>query len=389
MRFETIANMRTYSATNAMNQLLPVTLLTLAVSATAQGFLELPATATPSAELANYHLRPFMQTNSRVQMFFDAQELGAVQATLDELSLRFDGPIPQVGAPGPFQIQRLVIQVGVTTVPQPAARFAANLSQPLTTVFDSPWTYLPDPGTAFPHPWGGVNDGLRFPFTTPVTVTVPPGAWLVIDLQMTGNNIANFGFSHAIVDGVRATGGIADGTATSYGQGCTNGTSTSAAAIGGSGTYAPGGAHFVSGQNLGANAPVLVMFGLSDAVSPVGALPYNLAGTTCDLLTSFDFYVLVQANAAGAIPAEYAPAALVVPADPAFAGVTLFEQLASIVPGANAPWGVALSDGRRIDLGALTAPSRGTWTVSHGTAADATIADRVEAFGYAVRLHTR
>lgn len=372
-----------------MNQLLPVTLLSLAAAAPAQGFLELPATATPTAELANYHLRPFMQTNSRVQMFFDAQELGAVQATLDELSLRFDGPIPQVGAPGPFQIQRLVIRVGVTTVAQPAARFDANLSQPLTTVFDAPWSYLPDPGTAFPHPWGGVSDGLRFPFTAPVTVTVPTGSWLVIEMQMTGNNIANFGFSHALVDGVRASGGITGGTTTDYGQGCTNGTATSPATIGSSGTYAPGGAHFVSGQNLGANAPVLVMFGLSDTVSPVGPLPFTLAGTNCDLLTSFDFYLLVQANAAGVIPAEYAPAALVIPADPAFGGVTLFEQLASIVPGANAPWGVVVSNGRRIDLGGLTAPSRGTWTVSHGTAADAAIADKVEAFGYAVRLHTR
>ena len=231
-----------------------------AASLSAQNYAYLPATANPTGELSSYSLVPFMQPNARMQLFYDANEVAST-GVANQVSLRFDGPIPQVGAPGPFTIQRLQIRVGVTTVATPGATFAANLSQPLTTAFDGPWTYYPDPGTAFPHPWGAPNNSLAFPFTNPVPVSIPAGGLLVIELVMDGNNIAQFGFSHAIVDGVRTTGGPQNGTAANYGTGCSAGSGPTAT-IGTTGTLAPGAAFFWNGQNLGANAPVFAFLGL-------------------------------------------------------------------------------------------------------------------------------
>ncbi|MEY4675250.1 MAG: hypothetical protein RL148_3034 [Planctomycetota bacterium] len=354
----------------------------------AQNYAYLPASLNPNGnELANYSLRPFMQPDSKVQMFFDATEVGSNSLTIDELTLRWDGPLPQVGAPGPFAIQRLRINVGVSSVATPGATFAANLSAPLTTVFDSPWSYLPDPGVVGFHAWGEPGNALKFPFTTPVSVVVPPNSWLVVELVMEGNNIASFGFSHALVDAARATGGPVDGVVTNYGTGC-SAPQASAAVIGSTGVHAPGAAHFVNGQNLGANAPVFLMLGLSDVSSQLGALPLALPGTNCTILQSIDTYRLLTANASGAIPNNSQAAAVVVPPTSVLNGVVFHEQLLSVVAGANSPWDFVLSDARRVQLGTLTQPSRGTWTVSHGSLANPTVADRVEALGLAVRLRT-
>ncbi len=125
--------------------------------------------------------------------------------------MRFDGPIPQVGAPGPFTITRLQVRIAVTDVAMPGMQFDANFTVPPTTVFDGPVTYLPDSGSATPAPWGGTGDTLSFPFTTPLPIWVAPGQWLLVELVMEGNNISSFGFAHAIVDGVAANGGPTNG----------------------------------------------------------------------------------------------------------------------------------------------------------------------------------
>jgi hypothetical protein len=359
----------------------------LAAAAAAQNHLYLPASLSPdTSELAHYSLRPFMQTNSRVQMFFDATEAGAATFTATGLALRWDGPVPQVGASGPFAIQRLQIRVGATAVALPGAPFAGNQTQPLTTVFDGPWSYLPDPGMAAPHPWGAPGTSLTFPFLAPATVTIPPGGWFVVEVAMQGNNIASFGFSHALADGARVGGGPVEGTAVNYGQGCSAATGAAAARIGTTGMHAPGAAHFVNGQNLGANSFVLAIAGLSNTQSSLGALPLTVPGTSCQFLTSIDLTWLLQADAAGSIAPDQDPAALIVPPNPVFAGFVLYEQLLAFVPGANPPWGFALSDARAVTLGGLSAPGIGAYTVSHGSRHDARIADKVEAFGFALRL---
>jgi hypothetical protein len=348
----------------------------------AQTFLALPSTANPTAELPNFSLVPFMQPNARCQLFYDNAETGSLPFTANELALRFDGPIPQVGAQGPFSITRLQIRIGTSAVPAPGADFAANLTQPLTTVFDGPVSYLPDPGSAAPHPWGGTNGTLTFPFLQPTTLLVSPGEWLVIDLTMTGNNIAAFGFSHAILDGANTSGGVTDGSAAAYGLGCSASVGASAATLTTSGTYAPGAAHRLAGQNLGPNALALGVFGLSNTMA-FAPLPFQLPGTNCSLLASPDFTLATTADGAGTT----APNSLVLalPAAAALSGVVIYEQIASLVPTAN-PWGIVFSNAVAVTLGSFAAPGRGTYLCAHDTDQNATYANQVRAFGLALRL---
>jgi len=348
-------------------------------SIAAQNYLVLPVTAAPAMDLPGYSLAPFMQPNARVQMFFDATEVGSSAFVADEISFRYDGPIPQVGAPGPFSCTRMKIDVGVTTVPFPGAEFAANLTQPLTTVTDGPWSYYPDPGFGGPHAWGAPNGSLTFPFAVPVDVAIPAGGWLVVDITMEGNNIASFGFSHAILDGAATTGGISAGAAVTIGQGCNVG-SGPAATISVSGNYAPGAAHFLSGQNLGANALALTVFGISN---PAATLP----GTSCTVYTDPIIYKLVVTNAAGAFGPDQAGAALALPPDNALANLVVYEQAISLVPAANA-WGLVTSNGVEVSLGFIAPIGRGTYTVVHDTDAGATFANGVKPFGFGARLRT-
>jgi hypothetical protein len=369
-----------------MRTILTATCLCIAAASLAsQNYLALPATANPGSELGNYSLVPFMQPNARVQLFYDAAEVGTNPLVIDQLSLRYDGPLPQVGAPGPFSITRLQIRIGVTAVSMPDAGFAANLTQPLQTVFDSPHTYSPDPGFASPHPWGGPNGNLTFTFSSPATVTVAPGQWLVVELVMEGNNIANFGFAHAILDGAPTTGGITGGSAAAYGQGCSADPSAAAATVATSGIYAPGGAHFVTGQNLGANALTLAVFGLSDSVA-FAPLPFTLPGTNCTLLASPDITVPAVADGNGSLTAAQA-LALSVPATASLNGLVIFEQLASLVPTAN-PWGLVLSNATAVTLGSFNPLGRGTYLVAHDSNQNAAYANQLRAFGMALRLRT-
>jgi hypothetical protein len=287
--------------------------------------------------------------------------VGASAFVATELALRYDGPIPQVGAPGPFTISRLQIRLGTTAVAAPGATFASNLTQPLTTVFDGPVSYLPDNGSQFPHPWGGTNNTLAFPFTTPATIAIDPGEWLVVELVMEGNNIASFGFAHAILDGAPTSGGISGGTATTFGTGCSAASGAPAATAATTGTYAPGGVHFLTGQNLGAGALAFGIWGLGSA----GPLP--LPGTGCSLAANLDLLVPVFADAAGAVTGQQLPLSL--PASPALNGIVLSNAVA-------------------VSLGAFAPLGRGTYLVAHDLDADALHANQVRPFGYALRLTT-
>ena len=348
-------------------------------SLSAQNYLELPATAMPSNELPGYGIVPLMQDNARLQMFFDATEVGSSSFIADQLSLRYDGPIPQVGAPGPFSITRLQIAVGITMIAMPGAGFAANLTQPTTTVFDGPWTYYPDPGSTFAHPWGAPNGSLTFPFSTPVGIDIPAGGWLVVDITMEGNNIGGFGFAHAMLDGATTTGGVGNGSASTFGQGCDAGSGPTAT-ITTSGIYAPGAAHFLSGQNLGPNAIALTIFGI---VNPAVTLP----GTSCTIYTDPIIYQAVVTDAAGSFGPNQPGAALSLVADNSLNNLVVYEQAVSLVPSANS-WGLVSSNGAEVILGLFTSLGRGTYTVSHDTDATAAYANAVRAFGYAVRLRT-
>jgi hypothetical protein len=367
------------------NRFLTPCLCCAAASLPAQNYLTLPATAAPAFELGSYSVLPFMQPNARVQVFYDALEVASGPVVLDRLELRLDGPIPAVGAPGPFQITRLQIRVGVSTVAAPTADFASNLTTPLVTVFDAPWTYLPDSGSAAPHPWGGTGGTMTFPFATLVPLALAAGEWLVLELVMEGNNIQNFGFAHAILDGATTSGGFSNGSAQNFGQGCSASTGANTATASTSGLYGPGGVHYLAGANLGANVAAVAIFGLSNSSAAV-PLPFTLPGTACTLLASPDVTVLTLTDATGAVAgAQAVPLGLA--ANPAFSGLFVYEQFASLVPAAN-PWGIVLSDAVAVTLGSWTPLGRGTFTVAHDTNANAAHANSLRAFGYAVRLRT-
>ena len=346
----------------------------------AQGDVSLPATANPTSELPNFSLVPFMQPNARVQMFYDAAEVGDPAFVADRMSLRFDGPIPQVGAAGPFTITRLQIRIGVTDVTAPGMHFQSNLTTPTTTVFDGPVTYLPDSGSQSPGPWGGTSDTLSFPFTAPLPIVVNPGQWLVVDLQMEGNNIASFGFAHAIVDGIAATGGPTNGLTTTIGAGCSVTPSAPAASLVVDGLVAPGGTHFLKGQNLGANRLGAVIIGFSDQPGGIPTGPAN-----CSLFTTPDVVAFLQYDGFGALPAMGIP--LSIPANPMFSGASLFEQLASVDYTLSYD-GIVMSNALQVTMGTFTMPDRGVYMVAHDLDANAELANTVKPFGFAVRFRT-
>lgn len=358
-------------------------------SLSAQSYLELPASANPSMELGGFDDLglPFMSQDTRVQMFFDATEVGASAFVADEVALRYDGPIPSAGAPGPFTITRLQVRVGVTTVPMPGATFATNLTQPMTTVYDGPWTFHPDPGSFLPHPWGGVADSFRFPFTAPVPIVIPTGGWFVVEFVAEGNDIFSFGYAHAILDGADTTGGIANGSALTAGQGCEATVGQAPAAITTIGTYAPGAAHSINATGLGANTIAACIFGVDNVQSGGILLPLTLPGTNCTLYTDPILLNPILTDATGAITGVQPAATLSMPADPSWNGLVVYEQVVSLVGSAN-PWGIVLTNAAEVTLGTFTTPGRGTCSVSHDSDANALFANDVRTFGYGMRVHT-
>jgi hypothetical protein len=359
-------------------------------SRSAQNYLLLPATANPTAELPDHEgfTAPFTSSNAHLQMFFDATEVGSTTFVADQLSLRYDGPIPQVGAPGPFTITRLQIRIGVTTVEWPGARFAENLTQPLQTVFDGPWTFLPDPGSVIPHPWGEPAGSLTFPFSSLAPIVIPSGGWLAVDLTIEGNNLPNFGFAHAILDGALASGGPMTGASTTFGVGCEASTGAAPATLSTSGNYAPGAAHFLNGQGLGANTIVIAAFGIDNTMSGGLPLPLTFPGTSCTLYVDPIVLGFTISDANGSVSGQADGMALAIPPDNAeFAGLVVYEQLVSIVPTAN-PLGFVFSNAAQVSMGQFAPPSRGTFAVTNPLSHTAEIATSVRPFGYAMRLRT-
>lgn len=359
----------------------------LASATAAQNFLYMPTSRAPATqELNSFRIVPLMRPSARTQMFYDATEAGAPTFVATKMSLRYDGPIPPVGAPGPFTIQRLRVAVGATGVAIPGPSFAGNLTQPLTTVFDGRVTYWPDQGTSGPEPWGAFNDRLTFQFSQPVQIMIPTGGYFVVDLAIEGNDLS--GQAHTMLDAARGAGGPIDGIAINSGIGCSVTQGGPTATIATSGVHAPGGVHSIHGDHLGANAAVFAAIGASETVAAFGPLPLSLPGTSCQIYTSSDFMLPLQADALGALAPFANGSTLAIPALPFFQGARLYEQLVSYVPGAN-PWSLVFSDKRAITLGMLTPPNPGFYAVSHGFDANAAVADDTGSHGYALRVEVQ
>jgi len=361
--------------------------LTAAPVSSQPGGLAMPASQMPAfVELGSYSLVPWMGEEGRVQQFYDAAEVGAQAFTATGLDLRFDGPIPAVGAPGPFTVDRVKISIGTSTVGTPGPSFAGNVTSPMTVVFDQAVTYWPDQGSFFPSQWGGLNGGLSFPFNAPVSVSIPAGGWLVVEFAISGNNLA--GAAHAILDAHQGTGGPYDGAASSSGLGCSVSVGAPPATITTSGVHAPGATHFLEGAELGANAPVLAILGASDTTALFGSLPWNLPGTNCTIYNSWNVFLNSTTDALGQTYANDPALAVVLGVDPALNFVTYYAQFASLVPSANQPWGLVFSDKRTVQLGGVNANTNGMYTISNSLSATASFGDYSGEFGYAMRLST-
>jgi hypothetical protein len=203
-----------------------------------------------------------------------------------------------------------------------------------------------------------------------------------------GNNLPNFGFAHAILDGATTSGGVQNGTSVPFGQGCPAGTGLPPATMTTIGTYGPGAAHWLNGQNLGANAFVIAAFGVDNTMSGGTPLPLTFPGTNCTLYLDPIVLGLAISDNNGAVVGRQPGAALVLPPDnAAFAGLAVYEQLVSLVATAN-PTGLVFSNAATVTLGSFATLGRGTYAVSNVTDANATIATSVRPFGYAVQLRT-
>jgi len=367
---------------------LPALLATsLSAVAGAQGYLHLPASLSPEInDLGTYAEVPWTRTAARVQQFFSQAEVGSKSFVATGMDLRFDGPIPNVGASGPFQINRVTIKIGTSTVPVPGPVFDLNMASPPTVVFSQSVTYWPDQGYVTPAPWGGLNGSLTFPFSSPVSVNIPSGGWLVIEIAVSGNNL--LGAAHAMLDAEAGPGGPFDGYAFNTGTGCS--------ALGGppatattTGIHAPGAVHYIGGSNLGPNSPVVAILGVSQTQAAFGSLPWNLPGTSCFAYNSWDVFVNGVAGANGSIAAEDPAMAIPLLADNSLLGATYHLQLAAVVPGANLPWNLVFSDARTVQLGGINPLSKGMYVVSNGYSDTSPYADFAQEFGYAVRLHTQ
>lgn len=365
----------------------PVTVaLALAAAAGAQNFNHAPySTNVAGNDLNATTTWPLGTSQCRVQFWYGAEELESTACTATGLSLRYDGPMPASGNPGPHAITRLRLRLGVSRITWPGAAFAANLTQPLQQVCDGPWSYRLDPGTAALTPFGDPNGSLSWTFAQPVALTLPPGSWLVVEFVVEGNLGAGMG--HASLDAFAGSGDLTSGSASSRGSGCTVPGAPQAALINTFGNYAPGAAYALHGTNLGANAAVLTSISLSDQ-SGIGPLPFPLPGTSCHLYTGCEVLQLRSCNAAGTLVGTLPGTWISVPADARFNGMRLFHQHLAVAFGAN-PFGIVPSNYREVVLGSAAAPLVRVWTAGNDVSASAEAASYVSVRAPALRLLTQ
>ena len=356
--------------------------------ANAQTFRHLPGSMSPAnSELNSWNEVPFMRTQTRLQVFYGANELdGASAFTADQLSLRYDGPIPRVGQSGPFAIGRMRIRIGVTNVAEPDNRLDANLTTPLTTVFDGAHSYFPDPGSGFPEPWGGPQGTLTFPFTQPASVQVPQGSWLVVEFTMQGNT--NLALTHALIDAGKSIGGWTEGTAVVSQTGCPASGTTPAAIVPG-GVYAPGATMSFGGSALGVASPVYTFLGFDDQNGFGTTLPLTVPGTSCRVYSTWDIGLPQIAGLDGSIPVGAPASLLPVPLNPWLNGAVFHVQHVALANGANLPWGLAFSDKLTVTLGNLTTPDKAIRTASDKDSATSSLGNVLTAEAVAMRLRVQ
>jgi hypothetical protein len=351
--------------------------LGLAVGASAQTYLDMPASLNPNTTEGNTATNtPFMRTAGRVQCFYDAAEAGSSTFLCKGITLRHDGTNATPGNTTVFVITNLTIKAGTTAV-NPSAMssiYSTNMSGgSVTTGFSAGLNFTADQlAIAGPEVWGGNNNELVFPFATPIPISIPTGGAFCLDVTINGNT-NNF-IANGRVDRHGGTGGQpVGGSVVTLGTGCpaSSGAANATCAVttvlvGG---YGPASSHTVSGTGLGNNAIVLTALGFSGTSWAGVPLPLPVPGTvpTCSVYASLDTFFVQVADAVGGI-AAYSDSSMVgVPTDPLLNGASIFHQHLSLTPTwAGNPYGITFSNGVQVIFGNLVpSTSQSLWNSVH------------------------
>ena len=348
--------------------------------------LVLPGSLSPQInELAHSSYVPLMTTASRLQVLYDESELaGRTQFLIQRVSLRYNGPMSSMARA--HVLAQLTMQLGVTGHSSASAGsvFAGNLTQPLVTPLrDVRVNYMAD-GNAVPGPeaFGGANGEFTFLLPQPVSVAIPAGGAFVLDLAVTGNdNTSDSAHLDFFIDAANLQN---PGAAITNGRGCPLGVALPGPVLDTIGNYEPGGAISIFGHSFAPSVPVGIVVTAHVFASP---LAFPSTSPSCWAYVDPSTTVLslgVTSSASGGVRGGDP---LPIPKRPPPAGAVIYVQ--SVTPVAlfaGNGFGLASSNYRTIQVGALKVPTIGAWVAASATDARATVASTAFYGGLALRL---
>jgi len=331
--------------------------------------VSLPASLSPdSIDLSSQIEAPFMVAAGRVQCFYEARELPSPNLIVNRLLLRYDGPTG--GQAKVHTISKLTVSLGVTTrdVSTLGAEFATNLSQALTMVYQkSPYQFVSDGNVgAAPEAFGGPGGQFRLVLPAPVSISVPSGGCLALEIAVEGND--NTGLDAAYLDfHLDPTALLGLGGAGTNGRGCPTPSALGAAQLMTGGMAQPGSPLLIYGDGYPPNVPVGLLLTGAVLTNPL-ALPATtpICWIYVDLVTG-GVLPFGSSNAGGLLdPLSGGGDPLPIPKGPGLCGVKLYVQTASPTPlsGSN-QFGVQTSNYRPVQLGCAQTPQAGGWFVGN------------------------
>lgn len=345
----------------------------------------LPTATTELNSASNY---PWMRNACRVQSMYATSQVPQLPLTVQQVAFRYDGPAP--AAIGTFQVTSLTLLLGTTARPTAAlgADFAANLSQPLTTVVQAAnYSFVADAVTiGGPEPFGGPASQFLFPLAQSVLLAPGVTESVVLEWQVQGNT-NNFA-ANALLDLHVEPGTLLPGGQWSVGTGCPPPGGAGAATLMLSGApFVPGSAISLHGSGYVPGAPVVTL-----VASTLLPAPTLLPGTTCTVhLDPGTMAVALNqtADSTGVLSPYASTSMLPIPVLHGLTGGTLHLQTVCV---ATSPWpgnalGLQTSNLRSLTIGTRTGNDVGIWFAAHHLDASAPIASFVAVGAYAVRLN--
>jgi len=366
-------------------RVLAVVLLAACPASLAAQPVTLPGSLTPvTNELPQASYVPLMVRDSRLQVLYDANELGSrTQLVVAAVAMRFDGPTG--GTVRSHTIERLTLRLGASSVDpaQAGSVFAANLSQALSTPLRDVRFQFTTDGNALPGPEPfGAGGQLRFPLAQPVAITIPPGGSFVFELACSGNDT---GGAPAHLDcAIDPANGQQPGIAFSNGRGCPLGATLPGPVLESTGVYEPGGSIGIVGRDFAPHTSVGIVITAHLFASPV-AFPsttpicwsYVDPGTT--LLT-----LGATSSGAGTVSGGEP---LPVPKRPPPAGAVLYVQsVTPVAPFTGNTFGLASSNYRTVQIGGPKTATVGAWMAASTSSASAAVAGAAFYGGLALQL---